>query len=165
MRGGRVLLASLVVTAALSLVACGAADAPTSESPATSDTGSDQSTRDSHDIGMPEECTRVSAGWLPGADIADVEALPADWPAPPDGSTLCMTLSGGSTETAAYASPLPIEDVFAHYEANLPPGLTVARSTGEENGTGYDTLDGEGAGISFQIRRNDGGFTLVVAGS
>lgn len=113
--------------------------------------------------GMPPECAVVSVGWYPGIDISNVENMPADWPAPPEDSTLCATSSGGSIQTAAYASPLSIDEVLAFYEAALPAGFTAAQVSGEENGTGYESLEGNGPGIAFQVRENDGGFTLAFA--
>ncbi len=117
------------------------------------------------DAEVPEECLTVSVGWYPGVDIANVENLPGAWPQPPDGSTLCSTAGGAGIETAAYASPLSIDEIFAHYESQLGGSYTTSRTTGAENGTGYETLDGEVDGIGFQIRRNDGGFTVAFAQS
>ncbi|GAA2250222.1 hypothetical protein N1031_19945 [Herbiconiux moechotypicola] len=112
---------------------------------------------------VPEECLAVSVTSWPGADLADVESIPASWPQPPSGSVLCSTGGGGSTETAAYASPLAIDEILAHYESSLGSEYSFERFSGEENGTGYDSLDGSGPGVGFQVRENDGGFTLVFA--
>lgn len=113
--------------------------------------------------GMPPECAVVAVGWYPGIDISNVENLPADWPPAPRDSVLCATRGGGSIHTAAYASPLSIDEVFAFYEAALPAGFTAEHVSGEENGTGYESLEGNGPGIAFQVRENDGGFTLAFA--
>ncbi len=111
---------------------------------------------------VPEECLAGFPMAMPDADIADLELMPADWPAPPAGSTLCITMGtvGGSTESAGYAVDLPIEDVFAHYEAAVQ-GYETLRTDGMENGSGYATLDGIGSDVDFQIRERDGGFTLM----
>lgn len=113
--------------------------------------------------GMPPECAVVSVGWYPGVDISNIENMPADWPAPPEGSTLCSTQSGGSIQTAAYASPQEFAEIAAFYQEALPAGFTAETVSGADNGTGYDSLDGNGPGIAFQVRENDGGFTLAFA--
>lgn len=111
----------------------------------------------------PEECLEVSIYSVAGADIADVTSQPADWPAPPAGSVLCATSGSANAETASYASALTIDEVFDHYASSLPSGYDAVVLSGEENGTGYASLDGAGAGVAFQIRANDGGFTIVFA--
>ncbi|WP_460772734.1 hypothetical protein [Microbacterium sp. GXF7504] len=112
--------------------------------------------------GVPEACRDAFPLAMPGVDAADLELMPADWPAPPSGAVLCTTMDsvGGGSESAGYAIDLPVEDVFAHYEASLS-GYELFRSDGAENGTGYATLDGVGADVGFQVRETDGGFTLV----
>lgn len=112
-------------------------------------------------IDIPAECDGVGVGWYPGVDIANVESQPQDWPAPPAESTLCSTAGGGNTETATYANAAPFDAIVAHYADALPAGYTGEQSTGEENGTGYATLDGAGSGVRFQVRETEGGFTLV----
>ena len=111
---------------------------------------------------VPQECREGFPMAMPDADIADLELMPTDWPAPPAGSTLCTTMGtvGGSTESAGYAVDLPIEDIFAHYE-NAVQGYETVRTDGTENGTGYATLDGIGAEVDFQIRQREGGFDLL----
>jgi hypothetical protein len=112
---------------------------------------------------MPPECAAVTAGWYPGIDIENVDHMPAGWPAPPEGSTLCSTLSGASIETAVYASTRGLEEIFAYYEDALPAGYNAMKTSGDDNGTGYAALDGNGGGTVFQVRENDGGFTLAFA--
>ncbi|WP_435528014.1 hypothetical protein [Microbacterium aurantiacum] len=53
--------------------------------------------------------------------------------------------------------------MLAFYEAALPAGFTAEHVSGEKNGTGYGSLEGDGPGIAFQVRENDGGFTLASA--
>ncbi|WP_164861749.1 hypothetical protein, partial [Microbacterium sp. CPCC 204701] len=111
---------------------------------------------------VPEECAQAFPLAYAPADIAMIESLPVDWPAPPAGAILCVTSEtvGGSSETASYATETPIGDVLAHYEAQLP-GYDLDRSDGAENGTGYATLDGTNGDIAFQVRETDGGFILA----
>jgi len=162
---GRSALVAVTVAGALALVGCQAVDSAVPGS--SGDRGvvgaADGAQDPVADVAgdMPEECVEVTIGWYPGVDIADVDLMPADWPAPPSGSTLCSTSTGGSIQTASYASPLSIDDVFAHYEAGLPDAYTTVRLSGEETGTGYESLEGENGEVGFEIRRNDGGFTLA----
>lgn len=164
---GVALAASALVVTSLMLAACGQADGGSGEVGSGSAAGIQPAQSGDEggagDEQIPAECVTVAIGWHPGVDIADVEAMPGDWPEPPKGSTLCSTSGGDSVETAAYASDLPIEDVFAHYESALPDGYGSAHVSGADTGTGYPSLDGSGPGIAFEIRQNDGGFTLVFA--
>lgn len=111
---------------------------------------------------VPEECAEAFPLAFAPADIADIALQPADWPAPPDGATLCATAEtlGGGTETASYAFDEPIEAALGHYESALT-GYELHRADGAESGTGWATLDGTGSDVSFQVREADGGFVLV----
>jgi uncharacterized protein YceK len=110
----------------------------------------------------PEECREAFPLAMGGADIADLALLPSDWPAPPDGAVLCGTAEtiGGARETASYAIDAPIGDVLTHYETALT-GYETFRESGDENGTGYDSLSGGDDVFGFQIRESDGGFVLA----
>ncbi|MDR5698574.1 hypothetical protein [Agromyces aerolatus] len=123
----------------------------------------DDAIEDREALGVPEECAAAFVGAVVPADLADVEARPADWPEPPAGSTLCVTGGGGSVETASYAATAGIDEVLAHYESVLPASYERFRVSGEENGTGYESLDGQGAEVAFQIRESDGGFVIAFA--
>ncbi len=166
-RRGSVLLA-VMAAASLALTGCQASAVPTTDDRVVVDgggAGAEAESPGGDDFAeeMPKECESVSIGWYPGVDIADVSLMPDAWPAPPADSTLCSTSGGGSSETAAYASSLSIDEVFAHSESQFPADVAPQRFTGEENGTGYETLDGQFGDVGFQIRRNDGGFTLVFS--
>lgn len=97
------------------------------------------------------------------AGVGTLDLEPAGWPDPPADSTLCYSAEtiDGSSETASYVTSAGPDEVFAHYEAALGARYDVVRSDGLENGTGFETLDGAGAGIGFQIRASEGGFTIV----
>jgi hypothetical protein len=127
------------------------------------DGAADEALEDREALGVPEECAAAFLGAVVPADLADVEAHPADWPEPPAGSTLCVTGGGGSVETASYAATAGIDEVLAHYESALPASYERFRVSGEENGTGYESLDGQGGDVAFQIRETDGGFIIAFA--
>ena len=152
--------------AALTLTGCVGGAEPVPEEPTTAagilegDVGEQTELGDEE---MPQECATVSVGWYPGVDVASLGNMPGDWPAPPAESTLCSTVSGSSIETAAYASPLGIDDVFAFYEAALPAAYESERLDGDDTGTGYASLTANGPGLAFEVRENDGGFTLAFA--
>ena len=112
--------------------------------------------------GVPEECFEVYP-WATGpAEIDTLELLPDGWPEAPDGSTLCTVNTGGGTETAAFVTEQPPEEVLAHYEQGLASYAPV-RVSGEDNGTGYASLDGViGEALSFQIREAEGGFMFAL---
>lgn len=110
--------------------------------------------------GVPPECAEAYP-WAPGpADLATLTLLPADWPDPPGGSTLCTVNAGGVTEMAAYVTDLPVEQVLSHYESQLQRYQPV-RTTGEENGTGYDALEGAEGALTVQVREAEHGFLLA----
>lgn len=111
--------------------------------------------------GISQTCLDLFPQSAAGVGTLDLE--PAGWPDPPADSTLCYSAEtlDGLSETASYVSSAAPEEVFAHYEAALGTQYDVVHSDGQENGTGFETLDGSGAGIGFQIRASEGGFTIV----
>lgn len=144
------------------LVGCSAASEPAdtaagSEPPAAADdpSGDEQAAE------VPDECVDAFPQAIGPADLEDVAALPADWPDPPAGSTLCLTASGlGSpaTETMSYATPADEAGVLAHYEGALT-GFSVERTPSP---TGGEMLTGDGAGIGFQIQPGAGTVVIVL---
>ena len=164
MRRQSAVIAALVLTAG-ALTGCASEDAD-SDTPADPAGIQEEAFDDPTDIavdGQPPECVAVSVGWYPGVDIASLDNSPSDWPAPPEGSTLCSTSSGGSIETASYASALGIDEILAYFKDELPSSYSAEVTSGEDNGTGYESLDGNGPGVAFQVRENDGVFTLAFA--
>jgi len=151
-----------IIAAALLLAGCQAAPVGGIE-PAAPDHGSIDEPIVDVDSEIPEECIDVAVGWYPGVSIDSLETVPAGWPAPPADAILCSTSSGGTIETASYATSLAFDELAAHYLADLPSEYTAAVISGDENGTGYDTVDGNGPGIAFQISERDGGFRLAFA--
>lgn len=159
--------AGLTTVALIAIALAGCAGADTSSEGVADPSGIheedfDRPSTDDVD-GMPPECAVVGVGWYPGIDIANVETMPADWPEAPEGATLCSTLSGGSVQTAVYASDWGTDAIFEYYGDSLPAGYTATQASGADNGTGYATLEGNGPGVAFQVRENDGGFTLAFA--
>ncbi|MGY1796750.1 hypothetical protein ACI796_22520 [Geodermatophilus sp. SYSU D00525] len=109
---------------------------------------------------VPEECLAAFPLTVAGgADIVDVESVPAGFPEPPDGSTLCETggTADGSQEYANYASDLAAEDVLAHYASAAP----AAERT--ETGLGEPAVSGTSGDVFWQVEPVDGGFRLVFA--
>ncbi|SNS03460.1 hypothetical protein SAMN04488107_0964 [Geodermatophilus saharensis] len=109
---------------------------------------------------VPEECTAAFPLTVTGdADIADVESVPADFPPPPDGATLCETggTADGGQEYANYASGLGAEEVLAHYESAAPGAERT------ETGLGEPAVSGTAGGVFWQVEPVDGGFRLVFA--
>ena len=110
---------------------------------------------------VPPECAEAIPYLLGPADFADMDA-PAGWPDAPAGATLCMTSSGGIA-AATFVSDLAFDEIAAHYEAALADAYETSRASGEENGTGYATVDGFAPdGSAFQVREHDAGFVLVL---
>jgi len=162
-KGGTVgLVAVGAVALALALAGCSGASADAH--PATSDLVDDPvSTADTERLGdVPQECIDAMPYVLTPADIAAIAQLPEFWPEEPVGATLCATSTGGDVETASFVTDAPIEEVLAHYEAALS-GQETFRVSGEENGTGYESLTGSVDGIGFQVQERDAGFTLAFA--
>lgn len=115
--------------------------------------------------GVPDECFEVYPWAMGPASFDSLEIVPADWPAAPAEATICTTNTGGTVETAAFVTELPAEQVFAHYESKLG-GYELARVSGDENGTGYASLDGsDGGAFTFQIREAEGGFQITLINS
>lgn len=111
------------------------------------------------ETGAPEECGTAFPHAMGIPDPAEVESLPADWPEPPAGSTLCLTASalGDGGESLSYATEASADAVLAHYEDALA-GYAVWRETAP---TGGEMLAGDGETVSFQVRAGDG--TIVIA--
>ncbi|MGY1609850.1 MULTISPECIES: hypothetical protein [unclassified Geodermatophilus] len=109
---------------------------------------------------VPEECTAAFPLTVTGdADIADVESVPADFPEPPAGATLCETggTADGGQEYANYASDLGAEEVLAHYESAAPGAERT------ETGLGEPAVSGSAGDVFWQVETVDGGFRLVFA--
>lgn len=111
---------------------------------------------------VPAECIDAFPYLLGPADFADMDA-PAGWPDAPDGTTLCMT-SSGDIGAAYFVSDLPFDEIAAHYEAALTGEYETSRASGEENGTGYASVDGFALdGSAFQVREDDSGLVVVLS--
>lgn len=113
---------------------------------------------------IPEEL-EVCAEKFPQAfelpDTADVEILPGDWPAAPDGSTLCLTSEGFGEppmESLSYVTDASPEEIVAYYESAL-----AAYALERSPGAGGEMLSGSGAGIGFQIQPAEGSFVIALA--
>lgn len=157
-----VLHVAAILAATLSLAACsGDLGLPDVTDDVVTGDSTDGATGDASDPShlVPEECSDYLFAVAP-AELGEVELMPADWPAPPEGSVLCVTSTGGSTETASYALDTPITEVLDYYESVLTAD-GMFRADGAENGTGYATLDGATAEVQFQVRESDGGFVLA----
>lgn len=152
-------LGALALTVTLVLTGCsGSGDPAESLDPAGAPTAK-QSEGDQAP-GVPKECAEPFPYAMGPADLADVEMLPAQWPDPPAGSTLCVTSGtvGESQENADYASDLPGDAVLAAYEAALEGVYDVTR---EEDGLGAPILTGVADGAGFQISTDPGRFRLT----
>ena len=145
-------LTGALLGAALLLSACGGDD--TDEVAAAAGDGGAALGAD-----VPEECTAAFPLTVAGADIADVESIPADFPEPPSGSTLCETggTADGGQEYANYATDLGAEEVLAHYESGAP----AAERT--ETGLGEPAVSGTAGDVFWQVEPVDGGFRVVFA--
>ncbi|WP_194409612.1 hypothetical protein [Microbacterium cremeum] len=147
-------MAGLVVAFTVALAGCTGAPQPEAEKPAeqvTADASSD----------APEECADAFPHAIGTPSLAEVEALPADWPEPPAGSTLCLTASAlgdGGSESISYATPATADAVLAYYEDALG-GYSVARETSP---TGGEMLVGDGGAVSFQIRPGEGSIVIAL---
>lgn len=111
---------------------------------------------------VPPECLEAALPAVGPASLDDVALLPADWPTPPAGSTLCVTTEGFGdlpTESLSYATSASPDEVLAHYEAQLA-AYAPAR---EPSPTGGEALVGQRDDLAFQLRAADGSFVLVLA--
>ncbi|MGY1696398.1 hypothetical protein ACI780_15965 [Geodermatophilus sp. SYSU D00814] len=144
-------LTGALLGAAVLLSACGGDD--TDEPAAAAGDGAAALGAD-----VPEECTAAFPLTVAGADIADVESVPDDFPEPPDGSTLCETggTAGGGQEYANYATDLGSEEVLAHYESVFGAGRT-------ETGLGAPAVGGATGDTFWQVEPVDGGFRIVFS--
>jgi len=151
------------VALALALGACGTDDETDRLDDVTTQ-GADAGAAE--DLDLPDDlalCADTFGYADPTADLEAIDHLPAGWPDAPDGAVLCTTAGGGSVDTASYAIDADIAAVFAHY-TDAVPGLTLM--SGEETGTGYETLVGELDGIGVEVRERDAGtFVIAFAGS
>ncbi len=151
----------LAVTGAallLALTACGDGDSDA----ATSDDDGLTSIEDLDDAAELDPLCEEAFGYAdPTASLDSIEALPGSWPDAPDGAVLCLTGVGSDVQTASYATDDDIAAVLAHY-TDAVPGLELV--SGEENGTGYDTLSGVVDGVGVEVRERDAGqFVLAFA--
>lgn len=146
----------LLAIAVFALAGCSSG----SSDPVAGSTGG--ATSDSTRADQLPECKAAFPAAFGVPDIADVRLLPAGWPAPPAGSTLCQTSEtvGGSREEADYATDLSPEEIFAAYEAALDPSYNVNR---EKSGIGADVLVGAADGVDFQISADAGKFSIALA--
>ncbi|RNL65261.1 hypothetical protein EFK50_04690 [Nocardioides marmoriginsengisoli] len=147
-------LSAALVVGALALTGCGAgSDDPDGAAPEADPTVSS---------GVPEVCKEAFPAAFGAPDIAEISMLPAGWPEPPPGSTLCQTAEtiGGSRENADYVTTLSAEQVLEAYEDGLDPALGAAR---EEGPLGGEVLVGAVDGVDFQITPGTGKFTIAFA--
>ncbi|MDF1478338.1 hypothetical protein PYV02_04500 [Leifsonia sp. H3M29-4] len=110
--------------------------------------------------GAPAECAGSFPFSIGPATLDDLGLLPADWPAPPEGSVLCATThtNGGLTETADFVTELAPGGVLAHYTSALPARARLERTVDA-------TLVGSIGAVSFEIRPDEGRFTIVITGT
>ncbi|GAB2551328.1 hypothetical protein [Leucobacter ruminantium] len=143
------------------LVLAGCSAGGNAEVAAPEETGASAPLPEETAPGVPEECAEVYP-WATGpASLDDLALVPDGWPEAPEGATICTTQSGGAVETASYVTESPSEEVFAHFEGALAQYAPV-RISGEENGTGYASLDSsDGGAFGFQIREAEGGFVIA----
>lgn len=151
--------AAALLAAGFLLTGCASAitptDAPSAEQPPVEDGAEDAPVSEA-----PEECAVPFPQAFTEPDLADVASVPAGWPEPPAGSTLCLTASGvgaGAIETVSYAATADAEAILAHYEGALA-GYTIERTDGP---TGDQMLSGSGEDVGFQIQPGDGSFVIV----
>ncbi|MHC9046381.1 hypothetical protein ACYX8G_17480 [Microbacterium saperdae] len=111
--------------------------------------------------GAPEECATAFPQAFTAPDLAEVEALPTNWPDPPDDSILCLTASGlgdAATESISYATEADQGVILAHYEQ----ALADYRLERLPSPTGGEMLAGEGQTVGFQVQPGDGSFVIVI---
>lgn len=135
-------------------------DATVAPTDTTTETSTDTTTEDSPDA-APEECATAFPQAFTAPDLAEVDALPADWPDPPEGSTLCLTSSGlgeAAIESMSYATEAAEAAVLTYYEQALA-AYTVERTPSP---TGGEMLAGDGGGIGFQVQPGEGSIVIVV---
>jgi hypothetical protein len=109
----------------------------------------------------PEECLTPFPLSVGGATLDDVDLIPADWPAAPDGAVLCGTggTADGNQDYAEYAVPLDGEALLAYYQGVFPAGYTV-EPTDTIHGPG---LTGTAGDVTFVVEPRDGGLNLLFA--
>lgn len=153
----RILLTAAVAALALLPVACGDDEDDSAGDPVSAPVDPDGGLDDAPiGDGVPEECA-VFIGTIEPADPADLDALPAEWPEPPAGSTLCSVSHGGTT-TIQYASDTVPDEVLTYYETELGASWDPVR----EAGAGDEILTGYSDTVGFQIQPRDGGFRISI---
>lgn len=151
--GGIPLLGAVLLIA---LAGCAATDGPGEPAGAVAASPAGEAL-----AGAPEECATAFPQAFTAPDLAEVAALPADWPEPPDGATLCLTASGfggAATESISYVVEGDEATILEHYEQALA-AYAVERTPSP---TGGEMLAGEGRGIGFQVQPGEGGFVIVI---
>lgn len=112
--------------------------------------------------GVSAACHAADARATPSPDLAAATPLPANWPAPPTGSELCLaSVEPGDSPVATlvYATAATPEDVLAHYEAALRGGFSVERALALGGG---QSLEGTGNGVTYAVTPGAGSFAIVV---
>lgn len=152
-RATRTAVVSAVAMCAL--VACGTGSSEDDSAPPA------ESSDISPAAALPE-CKAAFPAAFGEADIAEAQLLPANWPPPPAGATLCQTSEtvDGSREDVDYATELTADEVYAAYEEALDPSFGVKRET---SGIGAEILVGVADGVNFQIAAAEGKFTIGLA--
>lgn len=148
--------------------ACGDdADSTAGDPPAAQEAdagaGAEADGLDPADSGVPEECAEAFPVAFGAPDLKALTLLPADWPEPPAGATLCQTTStaDGSIETADYATDAPAEEVLSAYESALAPSYDVARN---DEGLG-EVLTGTAGSVVFELSTRDGAYSIAFSPS
>ncbi|QGG95795.1 hypothetical protein [Actinomarinicola tropica] len=143
---------------ALLPAACGGDDDVATPDPGVAPAGGEAPTDAPVGDGVPKECATF-IGIIEPADPAVLDTLPADWPEPPAGSTLCSGSGSGGTTTVQYATDVAPAEILAHYESELGADWNVAR----EAGAGDEILTGYRDAIGIQVQPRDGGFRIALA--
>jgi hypothetical protein len=160
-------LTGALLTAGLLLTACGGD--PEAEAAAALEAAVEDAAEEVGDTSgggglpeAPEECLEAFPLSVGGATLDDVELIPADWPAAPDGAVLCGT--GGTLEGnqayAEYAVPLDGAALLGHYQTAFPAGYTV-EPTETISGPGLSGAAGE---VYFTVEPREGGGLYISFG-
>jgi hypothetical protein len=149
-------IAGALLAAGLLLTACGG--------DAEADAAVEEAVGDAVAEGLPEapeQCLAPFPLAVGGATLDDVDLIPADWPAAPDGAVLCGTggTLDGNQDYAEYAVTLDGEALLAYYQGAFPAGYTV-EPTDTIGGPG---LTGTAGDVTFVVEPRDGGMNLVFA--
>jgi hypothetical protein len=152
-------LSAALLAAGLLLTACGGdAEADTA---AAVESAVEDAVEDAGLPPAPEECLTPFPLAVGVATLDDVDLIPADWPAAPDGAVLCGTggTLDGNQDYAEYAVPLDGAALLAYYEGVFPAGYTV-EPTDTIHGPGLTGTAGE---VTFVVEPRDGGLNLIFA--